>query len=109
MDHLRIGELARKCGVNLETIRYYERRELLPKPGRSFSGYRAFSNDAVRRIRFIKRSQQIGFSLKEIKELLALRINPNSSCKDIRKRTEVKIAGVDQKIQSLLAMKQALE
>ena len=109
MDQLRTGEVARKCRVNLETIRYYERQGLLPKPARLPSGYRAFSSDAVRRIRFIKRSQQLGFSLKEIKELLALRISPRSRCADVRTRTEAKIAEIDQKMRSLLAMKQALE
>ena len=109
MDQLRIGEVAGKAGVNLETIRYYERQGLLPKPSRLSSGYRAFSSDAVRRIRFIKRAQQLGFSLKEIQQLLALRINPRGRCGDVRLRTEAKIADMDQKIRSLQAMKQTLE
>ena len=80
MEALTRGELAQQGRVNSETIRYYERRGLLPKPPRTPSGYRVFSSDAVRRVRFIKRAQGLGFSLKEIKALLALRVDPCSSC-----------------------------
>src|SRR2546427_12053208 len=80
MEALARGELAQQGRVNCETIRYYERRGLLPKPPRTPSGYRVFSSDAVRRVRFIKRAQGLGFSLKEIKALLALRVDPCSSC-----------------------------
>ena len=85
-EHITTSELARQSDVNLETIRYYERKGLLPKPPRSTSGYRQFSRDSVRRVRFIKRAQELGFSLKEIQELLALRIAPGSTRADIRKR-----------------------
>ena len=80
MEALTRGALAQQGRVNAETIRYYERRGLLPKPPRTPSGYRVFSSDAVRRVRFIKRAQGLGFSLKEIKALLALRVDPCSSC-----------------------------
>jgi len=80
MEALTRGELAQQGRVNSETIRYYERRGLLPRPPRTPSGYRVFSSDAVRRVRFIKRAQGLGFSLKEIKALLALRVDPCSSC-----------------------------
>ena len=80
MEALTRGALAQQGRVNSETIRYYERRGLLPKPPRTPSGYRVFSSDAVRRVRFIKRAQGLGFSLKEIKALLALRVDPCSSC-----------------------------
>ncbi len=109
MDRLSSGELAKNCRVNLETIRYYERRGLLPKPPRNQSGYRLFSRDAVRRVRFIKRSQELGFSLREIKELLGLRIRPNTTCADVRKQAETKIADIKAKIQGLRSMQQALE
>jgi DNA-binding transcriptional MerR regulator len=75
MKSLTIGHLARESGVNLETMRYYERRGLLPKPPRSASGYRLFPSDAARRLRFIRRAQELGFSLKEIRELLSLRVS----------------------------------
>jgi DNA-binding transcriptional MerR regulator len=73
------GELAKRGGVNIETIRYYERRGLLPKPPRSAAGYRLFSLDDDRRVRFIKRAQELGFSLKEIEELLALQNEPHTT------------------------------
>src|SRR3989449_10809256 len=107
-EHISTSELAKRGGVNLETIRYYERQGLLTKPPRSAGGYRLFSPDSVRRVRFIKRAQELGFSLKEIKELLALRIAPGSTRADVRKRAEAKIADIEEKVQHLLAMKKAL-
>ncbi|MBA2702552.1 MAG: MerR family DNA-binding protein [Blastocatellia bacterium] len=102
------SELAKRGGVNLETIRYYERTGLLAKPPRSAAGYRQFSPESVRRVRFIKRAQELGFSLKEIKELLALRIAPGSTRADVRKRAEAKIADIEGKIEHLRAMKKTL-
>jgi len=102
------SELAKRSSVNLETIRYYERTGLLPKPPRSGAGYRQFSPESVRRVRFIKRAQELGFSLKEIKELLALRIAPGSTRADVRKRAETKIVDIEGKVQHLRAMKKAL-
>lgn len=106
--HIGTSELAKRGGVNLETIRYYERVGLLHRPPRSGAGYRQFSPESVRRVRFIKRSQELGFSLKEIKELLALRIAPGSTRADVRKRAETKIADIEGKVQHLRAMKKAL-
>jgi MerR family copper efflux transcriptional regulator len=108
MNSLTIGHLAREAGVNLETVRYYERRGLLPKPPRSASGYRLFPSDATRRLRFIRRAQELGFSLKEIRELLSLRVSRTTTSRDIRTRTEAKIADIDAKIRSLGSMKKAL-
>src|SRR5947199_4228125 len=108
MEGLRTGELAIQGGVNLETIRYYERRGLLPKPPRTSAGYRTFDPEAVRRLRFIKQAQGLGFSLKEIKALLALRVDPCSSCGDVRKRAEAKIGEIEAKVRMLLGMKKAL-
>jgi Hg(II)-responsive transcriptional regulator len=109
MDQLKTSEVARRGGVNLETIRYYERRGLLPKPPRTAAGYRTFSQETVRRLRFVKRAQALGFSLKEIKELLSLRAAPKARCADVRARAEVKIAEIDAKIRALEAMRKALE
>ncbi|TMB46372.1 MAG: MerR family transcriptional regulator [Deltaproteobacteria bacterium] len=108
MEGLRTGELAIQGGVNLETIRYYERRGLLPKPPRTSAGYRAFDAEAVRRLRFIKQAQALGFSLKEVRELLALRLNPRTSCADVRRRAEAKIADIEEKLRGLRAMKKVL-
>lgn len=105
---LTIGRLAQEVGINLETVRYYERCGLLPKPPRTASGYRMFSPEAARHIRFIKRAQDLGFSLKEIGELLDLRKSPRSSTDDVRKRAQVKIADIERKIKTLGAMKKTL-
>lgn len=103
------GELAKRGGVNAETIRYYERRGLLPKPPRSASGYRVFSADDARRVRFIKRAQELGFSLKEIEELLALRVSPTGTQGDVLKLAEAKIADIEEKMKSLRSMKRVLQ
>lgn len=108
MEQLTIGTLAKRGGVNLETVRYYERQGLLAKPPRSASGYRLFPEEGVRRIRFIKRAQELGFSLKEIKELLALRVNPKGKSQQVRERAETKIHDIEEKIKTLRSMKKAL-
>ena len=108
MEGLTISRLARLGGVNLETIRYYERQGLLAKPPRTASGYRLFPQEASRRLRFIKRAQELGFSLREIRNLLSLRMRPGTGRAEIRARAHAKIADVDQKIRTLSAIKQAL-
>ena len=82
MKCLTTGELARRGGVKLPTIRYYERRGILPKPPRTAAGYRVFDTGALRRLRFIKHAQILGFTLKEIEELLALRLDSENKCAD---------------------------
>ena len=108
MEGMTIGRLAREGQVNVETIRYYERRGLLPRPPRRPSGYRMFSPSAVQVLRFVRTAQALGFSLREIKELLSLRIQPGRSCADVRERAEQKIAEIDQKTRTLQAMRKAL-
>ena len=109
MRSLTISRVAREGGVNLETIRYYERAGLLPKPPRTAAGYRLFPKETSRRLRFIKRAQELGFSLKEIRELLSLRTKPSTKRADIRVLTEAKITDIDQKIRTLEAMKKSLQ
>jgi Hg(II)-responsive transcriptional regulator len=108
MPALTTGALAKQGGVNLESIRYYERRGLLPKPPRTGAGYRIYSDDALRRVRFIKRAQAIGFTLREIRELLGLRVKAGSTCDDVRRKAEAKVAEIDQKRRDLAAMKKTL-
>jgi MerR family mercuric resistance operon transcriptional regulator len=108
MNGLKIGEVAMQAKVNLQTIHYYERRRLLPKPPRTASNYRLYSEDAVRRIRFIKRAQELGFTLKEIEELLSLRARPRARCADVYKRAQDKIRNIDEKVRTLQAMRKAL-
>lgn len=105
---LTIGRLAREVGINLETVRFYERQGLLPVPPRSSSGYRLFPADTARRLKFIKRAQELGFSLSEIRDLLALRMSPRTTSTEIRKRTEAKIADIERKIKSLDSMRKTL-
>ena len=105
---LTIGRLAKEAGMNLETVRYYERRGLLQRPPRSASGYRLFPLETARRLRFIRRAQELGFSLTEIRELLSLRVSANAKSADVRKRAETKIADIDAKIKSLDSMKTTL-
>ena len=105
---LKIGEVAERGGVSLQAIRYYEREGLLPKPPRLASGYRMFPDTAVRRVQFIKRAQELGFSLAEIRELLSLRENADAGAQDMRERARAKIADIEQKIRRLRAMKSAL-
>jgi Hg(II)-responsive transcriptional regulator len=108
LELLTIGKVAERGGVNVQTIRYYERRGLLPQPGRTPSGYRKYSDDAIRRLRFIRQAQSLGFSLNEIEELLSLRMQPSATCGDIRKRARQKIATVNEKISELQRIKDAL-
>ncbi len=108
IERLTIGELAERAHVNRETVRYYERRRLLPRPSRSVSGYRVFADDAVRRLRFIRHAQELGFSLNEIRELLALRVKSADTCDRVRERAEAKIADIARKLRSLRHMKEAL-
>lgn len=109
MERLTISHLAQLGGVNLETIRYYERRGLLAKPPRTEAGYRQFSPDAAQRLRFIKRAQELGFTLDEVGELLDLRHDPQHNRDDVRTRAIEKIADVERKIQALAAMKSVLQ
>jgi len=108
MEGITIGTVARRAAVNLETLRYYERQGLLQKPPRTRSNYRLYPEEAVRRIRFIKRAQELGFSLKEIKELLSLRAAPRTRCSQIRKRAEAKVKNIDGKVRTLKSMRKAL-
>lgn len=108
MDGLTIGEVAKRANVHIETLRYYERQGLMPRPRRSASNYRLYAEDTVRRVQFIKRAQELGFSLKEIRELLSLRAEPKTQCWEVRERAEAKIQDIEAKIAALQAMKHAL-
>ncbi len=104
-----IGEIAAESRVNIQTVRYYERRGLLPTPQRTPAGYRKYSRDVVLRIRFIKRAQELGFTREEIAKLLALRVRHGEACGEVSRRAKVKIAVVQQKLRELERLKRALE
>jgi MerR family mercuric resistance operon transcriptional regulator len=108
MDTLSIGQVARLAGVGVETVRFYEREGLLEEPPRRTSGYRQYSEEVVTRLHFIKRAQKLGFSLKEISELLLLRVDAQTSCDEVKQRTEAKLAEVERKLVELQHMRQAL-
>ena len=105
---MRIGQVAAAAGVGVETLRYYERRGLLPNPPCTGSGYRAYGGGAVARVRFIRRAQDLGFTLAEIGDLLALRDDQDINCAHVRKRANSKIAQVDGKVRDLLAIRDRL-
>ncbi len=105
---LRTGEVARAAGVNVETLRYYERRGILAEPTRRRSGQREYPADTVDIVRFIKRAQELGFTLAEIEDLLALRESRSRACGDVRAAATTKIAEIEAKIRNLRAIKRAL-
>jgi MerR family mercuric resistance operon transcriptional regulator len=108
MESVTIGKVARLAEVGVETVRFYERQGLIDKPPRRESGYRQYPEETVRRLRFIKRAKELGFTLKEIKELLSLRIEPETTCADVRRRAEAKIDDIEQRVRTLQRMKKAL-
>lgn len=103
-----IGEVARRAGVNSETLRYYERRGLVARPSRTVSNYRLYPQETVQEIRFIKRAQALGFSLQEICDLLSYRSRADAACEGVRGRLEEKIGDIEQKIRALNRMRRAL-
>lgn len=109
-DPATIGRAARRAGVSVETIRFYERRGLIEKPLKpETGGFRMYDAETIRRIRFIREAKEIGFSLREIAELLSLRADPGADCADIRDRAVTKRAEVEDKIARLGQMRQALD
>ncbi len=107
---MKIGEAAKAAGVGVETIRFYERKGLVRQPRRPvLGGFRSYAGETVERIRFIRQAQGIGFSLKEIKDLLSLRIDPAANCGEVRAHARAKLDEVNTKIASLNHMKCALE
>lgn len=110
MKTMTIGHAARHAGVGVETIRFYERRGLIKQPPKPVgSGFRVYPEETLQRIRFIREAQEIGFSLREIDELLALRANPAADSSDVRKRAIEKRIEVEQRIARLERIHSALE
>ncbi len=108
MRSLTIGQLARAAHVGVETIRYYERRGLLPKPPRRESGYREFPLETIKRIRFIKRAQNLGFTLKEISRLLALSDGQQAGCDEVRQFALEKAREIETKVDHFTRLRQIL-
>lgn len=111
MNAMTIGGVAAQAGVGVETIRFYQRRGLIeqpPRPGFS-GGFRVYPEETVRRIRFIRQAQELGFSLREIDELLSLRADPTKDCGDVRERAQAKLAEVNDKMARLESIGAALQ
>ena len=109
MNGLTIGQLAKQSHVHIETLRYYERRGLIAAPPRTASNYRVYSSENLRRVNFIKQAQELGFSLEEIKKLLALRAAPRAKCAEVRDYAIHKMEDIQEKIRTLKRMHRSLE
>lgn len=108
-EPLTIGRVADAAGVGVETVRFYERKGLVPRPRRPQQGFRAYPADTVARIRFIRQAQELGFTLREIRDLMSLRADPRADCGSVRVRAETKLADVTAKMDRLKKIRRALE
>lgn len=108
IEKLTIGKLARASNVGVETIRFYERKGLIIQPSKQ-GGFRYYNPELITRVNFIKRSQELGFTLKETKELLELTLKEQSKCSDVLAKTQSKIDEIDEKIKDLKRMKKSLK
>lgn len=109
MRDMTISKAARRAGVGVETVRFYERKGLIEQPPKPKSGFRTYPPETVDRIRFIRQAQEIGFSLREIDELQSLRADPGTDCSEIRERALVKRVEVERKIGQLARIRSALD
>jgi Hg(II)-responsive transcriptional regulator len=105
---LTIGELARRAGVGVETVRFYEREGLVPRPPRPTRGFRRYPEHAVERIRFVRQARELGFTLAEAGELLALRARADAPCTGVRARAAQKLEEIDRRIAELTELRGAL-
>ncbi len=103
-----IGQLAKRVGVNIETLRYYERLHLLAPLTRTPSGYRVYGATEFHRLQFIKNAQALGFTLQEITEFLNLRVESTQRCGDVKRKTQAKLAQVEKKLEDLQALARSL-
>ena len=109
MKPLTIGDVARRAGVGVETVRFYERQGLLEEPHRRASGYRQYDDEAVAVLRFIRRAKELGFTLKEIKGLLGLRLDSTATRSDVRREARAKVADIEARIADLQRMRDVLQ
>lgn len=104
---MKIGDVAKRTGLSIDTVRFYERERLLGTVRRN-AGIRRYDQDSIRRLAFIRKTAGLGFSLAEIRGLLALRVSSRTSCETVRERAEAKIADIETRIQELTRMRDAL-
>jgi DNA-binding transcriptional MerR regulator len=108
-DGMRIGELAQACEVSRDTLRFYERERLLPRPRRTASGYRLYRPEDASRVRFVRRAQAMGLALDDIRELLELRsLKTADQCHRVASRLKTRVAAVEEKIADLQAFREEL-
>ena len=108
-EAMTIGTLARAAGVGVDTVRFYEREGLLPQPARRASGYRQYTAATAQRLRFIRRAKELGFSLDEIRDLLALSADRERGVSGVRQRAEARAAEVERRIRELRRMQRGLQ
>ncbi len=106
---MKIGEVAKAAGIGIDAVRFYERQGLIPEPARRPSGYRMYSPDVVLSLRFIRRAKELGFSLKEISELLSLETAAEATAADVKTLAEAKLADMEERIRALQRMRRALK
>lgn len=109
MKQLTRSKLAKSSGIGIEAIRFYEQKGLISKPTRTSAGYRQYKEEDAKQIRFIKRAQELGFTLKEIKELIELEATSKTTCGDVKKRADLKTEEIKQKIKDLKKMIRSLD
>ncbi len=105
---LTIGTVAKRAGVPIDTIRYYEREGLLPEPLRRASGYRSYGEGTVAQLRFIRRAKALGFTLEEIRDLLALSADRQRGVKAVKQRAEQRLAAIETRIAELQRVRDGL-
>lgn len=107
-EPMTIGTLAKLAGVGVETVRFYEREGLLQQPHRPGRGFRRYTPETVRRVRFIRRAKALGFTLDEIRDLLTLRSQPGAPCSAVREQAQAKARSIDEKIRELQKLRDAV-
>jgi MerR family mercuric resistance operon transcriptional regulator len=108
MIRLTIGQVARRADVGVETVRFYERQGLVPEPPRSASGYRQYPEETIARLHFIQRAKELGFSLREVEELISLRFESSACASDVKNKAEEKVRDIDDRIRDLQRMRKSL-
>lgn len=108
MNNLTIGKVAKSTGYGIETVRFYEREGLIGPAERTDSNYRVYKEEDVDRLNFVRHAKDLGFTLKEIRELLAFKQDPSARKEDVKRQTELKIAEIDRKIRDLSRIRDIL-
>ena len=109
MSIYSIGQVAKQSGISVETIRYYEKEGLLKEPERKESGYRQYKQEAIARLSFIQQAKELGFSLKEIGELLSIRSDENNVCNEVKQLAQEKLDNIESKLKLLQRMRKSLK